>query len=258
MPKRGVCKLCLKDKDLQDSHMIPKALYKLALQPGYDPVAITTAVVTHTSRQIHDYVFCWDCEQRFRSKGEDYVLGLVPRNDRFPLLDRLQLVRVPVIVEGGAARYTTLRTEIDTRKLAYFALSVYWRAAVHQWRTIGPQTTSFQLPDDEKEPIRKYLHGEAGSPARAYVVATVCMDAISQGHVLSPYGVQNEAKSITYMFLSRGIFFRLMFDVSFRDICCVRSAGRFLFVDDSRVETIATLRHLTEDAKVAQNLKRKR
>jgi hypothetical protein len=257
MPKRGLCKLCLEEKDLQDSHMIPRALYKLARQAGFDPVVMTRALATHTSRQIHDFVLCWDCEQRFSQKGEDYVMTLVPRDNSFPLLNRLAFVRVPTMVSDRVARYATTATEIDTRKMAYFALSVFWRAAIHPWATLGVQSTSFELPAEEKEPIRKFLRGEAGFPAKAFIVTTVCLDEISQGFVLSPFGMQDKEKFITYTLLVRGLYFRLIFDASFRDLCCMRSAGRYLFVDDDTEETIDTLRHLRADAKVAQNLKRK-
>jgi len=255
MPKRGQCKLCLEEKDLQDSHMIPKALYKLARQPGFDPVVMTPGLATHTSRQIHDFAFCRECEQRFSRNGEDYVMKLVPRAHTFPLLERLQFVRTPISVSSGVATYVTTKTEIDTRIMAYFAMSVFWRAAVHRWATLGSQKTSFELPAEEMEPTRRFLLGGTGFPARAHIVTTVCLDEISQGHVLSPHGVQNEAKSTSRMLLVRGIYFRLMFDPSFREVCTVCSSGRFLFVDNCGQETFDTLNYLKEGAKVAKNLK---
>ncbi len=237
--------------------MIPRALYKLARQPGFDPVVMTPALAMHTSRQIRDFVFCRECEQRFSRNGEDYVMKLVLRNNSFPLLDRLVFVRVPKTVKNGVATYATTKTEIDTRTMAYFALSVFWRAAVHRWTTLGSQGTSFELPSEEMEPVRKFLLGELGFPARAHIVMTVCLDEISQGHVLSPYGLENEAKSISHMLLVRGIFFRLMFDPSFRDVCSVCSSGGLLFVENCAQETLGTLRQISKDAKVAQNLQRK-
>ncbi len=170
-------------------------------------------------------------------------------------------MRAPVILEGGAARYATVATEINTGAMAYFALSVMWRAAVHRWVTLGTQTTTFELPAERMEPIRKFLNGDAGFPAGTSVVVTVCLDEISQGQVFSPFGMENETKLITYVLLTRGIYFRVMFDSqrrsSFREICSIHSSGRFVFVEDCREETIRALKKLNEGATVARNLKRK-
>lgn len=261
MPKRGICKLCLNPGDLQESHMIPRALYKMAKEPGFDPVVMTRDVALHTSKQVQDYVFCWDCEQKFNDRGEKYVLGLVHKNGFFPLLNRLELVRVPTMLSKSVARYTTVGTEIDTRKMAYFALSVIWRSAVHEWKTIGLQKTTFELEDQQKESLRKFLYGCAGFPGNVYVLVSVCMDEVSQGHVLAPFTIVNEEEMRTHILLVRGICFRVMFDVPvrsrFQELCSVHSSGRFLFVDDCSKQTIEALRNLNENAKIAQNLRRK-
>ena len=59
--------------------------------------------------------------------------------------------RTHIVVSGE-------RIGIDADKVAYYALSVVWRAAVHRWKTIGQQTTSVVLGSEE-ENIRKYLIG---------------------------------------------------------------------------------------------------
>src|SRR5258708_37137574 len=100
--------------------MLPRALYKMARERGYDPVVMTQEVATHTSRQVRDYVFCWDCEQKFSRRGEAYVMRLVQRNGAFPLLDRLEFVRAPGILEGGAARDAAIATRIQRGGLALF------------------------------------------------------------------------------------------------------------------------------------------
>ena len=238
--------------------MIPRALYKLARQPGFDPVVMTPGLATHTSRQIRDFVFCWECEQRFSQKGEDYVMRLLPRNGSFPLLDRLEFVRIPISVTEGIATYATTKTEIDTRIIAYFALSVLGE----QRSTAGLHSANKRLRLNYR--LKRWNQCEGfwlvrqSFPARVNIVMTVSMDAVSQGHVLSPHGIVNEAKSISRLLLVRGIYFRLMFDPSFRQACAVRSSGRFVFVDNSAQETLDTLNYLKESAKIAQNLKRKR
>jgi hypothetical protein len=85
----GICKLCLHTKELQDSHLLGRAIYKLCRQEG-DPIVMTPDLVLSTSWQVRDYVFCRDCGQRFSREGEHYVSGMVCGNTRFELLDLLQ------------------------------------------------------------------------------------------------------------------------------------------------------------------------
>ena len=59
-----------------------------------------------SSYQITDYVFCGDCEHRLNVNGEQYVLGLVARqNLDFPLLDLLQAA-TPTVKHGHGETYS--------------------------------------------------------------------------------------------------------------------------------------------------------
>src|SRR5271167_4910830 len=92
--KFGKCKLCLLDKDLQESHLMPRALYRMARGSGgkgnQDPVVLRRTEQKSSSYQIKDHVFCWDCEQRLSKNGEEYVMNVVKKRDgKFPLLEML-------------------------------------------------------------------------------------------------------------------------------------------------------------------------
>ena len=66
----GTCKLCLQEKELQDSHLIGRGIYRLIRrEQGEDPIVMTPEIVLQTSRQVSDYVFCKDCEQKFSEGG---------------------------------------------------------------------------------------------------------------------------------------------------------------------------------------------
>src|SRR2546425_7684790 len=83
------CRLCLLSKDLQDSHFLSKALYKIARKRG-GSVVKTPELFIEISNQVHDYLLCRDCEQLFSKNGEDYVMPLVKQDERdFPLLKML-------------------------------------------------------------------------------------------------------------------------------------------------------------------------
>lgn len=87
----GKCKLCLEDKDLQDSHLIPASMYRIIRKSqGLDPVFMTAKRIGTSSRQITAHELCWDCEQLFRKNGEDYMSGQVFQGSEFPLLNRFK------------------------------------------------------------------------------------------------------------------------------------------------------------------------
>jgi hypothetical protein len=79
----GICKLCLLTKDLRDSHLLPRSLYKKSRGSGtkgnQDPLLVTKDAQKQSSYQITDYVFCVGCEHRLNVNGEQYVLGLVAK-----------------------------------------------------------------------------------------------------------------------------------------------------------------------------------
>jgi len=65
----GECRLCEKTRELRDSHLMPKALYKITRkaaeadkQPNSNPVVITPAVALQTTKQVSDYLLCDQCE----------------------------------------------------------------------------------------------------------------------------------------------------------------------------------------------------
>ena len=258
----GLCKLCLQEKELQDSHLIGRAIYRrIRKDEGEDPIVMTPDIVLQTSRQVSDYVFCKDCEDRFSKGGEKYVSGLAWRKDGFPLLDKIKLSlyneKATHIEVSGE------KTGIVTDKLAYYAVSVVWRAGVHVWKTIGQQTTSVVLPPADLEKMRRYLFGEAPLPDDVGVVVTVCTDLVSQMQCLFPTMLAQPTTYQDYWFLVRGIRFNVMVEigdskVDFSQVCCVRSPGRKVFVTDMRKNTLEAVRHFHTSAKIAQNLRAKK
>jgi hypothetical protein len=120
------------------SHMMPSALYAMSREHGSrisNPIMITRVTSVPTSRQIWAYLLGRKCEHRFNAGGEQYVMTLVHNGISFPLLERLN-VAFPLQESSTLAMYSGPAVGIDVRQLAYFALSVFWRASVYRWR--GP------------------------------------------------------------------------------------------------------------------------
>src|ERR1700731_2856628 len=91
----GVCALCLRTRELCDSHLVPKALYRVARaaenRSHPDPVLLTSKVRRQTSLQATQYLLCAECEKRFDQNGEGWVMRHCYRGrDRFRLRELLR------------------------------------------------------------------------------------------------------------------------------------------------------------------------
>lgn len=206
----GVCKLCLQQRELQDSHFIPRAVYKCLRTPkdkNPNPVVVGRRITCTTSRQMKDYVLCADCEERFNKNGETWMMRQLWNGQRFPLGDRLNVAlphytfeRAETLVFSGTA------VGIETAKLGYFALSVFWRAAVHAWKMPhGEKTRKINLGFAE-EPIRKFLLGQASFPKDVVLMVTVCTDKESKGSFYVPSQVFG-TPIVRFAFLALGVHF---------------------------------------------------
>jgi hypothetical protein len=188
----GICKLCLKRRNLRDSHLIPKAMFKYVrdanVRAGWknpDPIAIVKAVTSPTSKQVSHYVLCDKCEDRFNKNGENWMLKQVWKSTSFRLLDRLNVAH-PLLPFQGAVSFSGTSVGFDMDKLGYFALSVFWRASVRAWNLpFGGKTTKLNLGSAKRD-IRRFLVGKGAVPQDIALIVTVCTDQESKGVIMTP------------------------------------------------------------------------
>lgn len=237
----GQCPLCLQQRTLVDSHLAPKAMYKYAADPDEDggaPMVVTRGGRRRVTRQVKQYLLCSECDNRLNKYGENYALQQVWNGSRFPLLDRLNLA---LTVRGSADGevYSGLASGIDTEKLAYFALSVLWRAGVSEWRTSKGTTHRVDL-GSHQESLRAYLHGETGFPSEASVMATVCTDIYSRiFYMPSPAILRMSPPVPAFSFTALGVNFLIVLGpFAPEQICCVRSPKRLISKRDCSKKVI--------------------
>jgi len=135
--KKGKCKLCLLEKRLCRSHLIPRAVYALCRAqkaPNPNPMMVTHKLALQTSRQAQWPLLCFECEQLLREKGEDWVLPqLAQYGDIFPFGETLKASPY-LFIEPDVAAYAldghpTLRAD----DLVHFAMGIFWKGSVHSW-----------------------------------------------------------------------------------------------------------------------------
>ena len=207
----GTCKLCHKDDvDLQDSHLIAQTFYrKIRGSEGADnsPVAVSKDSARFTNKQIHDYVLCTECEQRF-GRAEDVVSRVCLQADgSFPLLKALvaqpRLGADPEIhvVSGRAA-------QIDVNLYVYFAASILWRAGVHAWPSISSKRVSISLGLYEGQ-LRLYLLNHASFPDDVAIGMFVALKADTTDLLINTPRIVNAKGYHHYEITIPGILFEV-------------------------------------------------
>src|SRR5438034_1097961 len=111
----GLCALCCQARDLRVSHLLPKALYRLARDRvpaegiGPDPLQITRETTIQTSAQITCRLLCDECEQRFSRNGEKVVIKECCRTKgEFILREKLR-AETPFLTQGTWACFSGSR-----------------------------------------------------------------------------------------------------------------------------------------------------
>jgi hypothetical protein len=217
------CPLCRREIEigqLRKSHFIPRALYHSGKS---DLQFATRSSSGKIKRHISDLLLCNACERRLDENGESEVLlHIAPKaGKRFPLHEKLRLA-LPREAFSDLQRFAGNDLGIDMDKFAYFALSMVWRAAVHDWEMPDGSILPRMAIGNFEPPIREYLLGEAFPPDTA-VIVVVCSDAEARKVWTTPT-VLVEADCLNFRFLLRGIFFRVMMGYrmwsSFREACC--------------------------------------
>lgn len=210
----GTCKLCLKTKELQQSHLLPAAAYKhlRGNEIGNEnPVFVSNAnsaskaSMVQTSEQIQDYVLCWDCEQILRSRGEDWVLRRLAVGEASPLYHALQHA-VPTDTRSDFTCSTLGNPEFDIGQIAHFALGVFFKMAAYEWR-IGRKLRKFEF-GPYLEQIRLYLLGEGPFPADASLIFCIHPPTTAPKRIVVPYEWE-KSECRTYGFIVIGLEFAL-------------------------------------------------
>jgi hypothetical protein len=229
-PVFGQCKLCLKHKQLCESHLIPKALYA----PGKKGIQYATRSQSGVNpEQMKAHLLCFDCEQRFNQLGEWEVLRwLAPKapKEQFPLHDRLR-VALPCGEIQGLSMYHGSDVGVDTEKFAYFTLSVAWRRSIHQWTNFdGTPLPPWNL-GAFGEQMRAFLAGEAGVPPNTAIMVIVCSDEYTRQVWTAP-STDVVYNCLGFEFIARGVYFRGLMGhhlrPDFHKVSCASPYGRIL------------------------------
>jgi hypothetical protein len=182
----GKCKMCLLQKMLVSSHLMPAALYDYCRKGEHSPIKVGGGFVTPTDRQTQDYLLCEDCEDILNRGGERWIADKLATWERtFPLYDLLTKVPPEFDEEGMVLYLGAKNPELKVDKLTHFALGLFWKASVHSWK--GDTTDPRIELGPYSEAIRKWLRAESGFPVNLYLVMVVEKPLRAQITMNDPY-----------------------------------------------------------------------
>lgn len=247
MTQTGTCALCLHTNvELQSSHYLPAGVYRLcktADTPGNSsPLLVTKGRVLQTDYQQRAFLLCSDCEQLFNKFGESWIFAngiqkqmatfppLTVDEKTFPFLARLQMLQPS---QSGFGVKVLTDGQVDTiarDTLAYFAVSMFWRAAVYPWTPL--RTYPVRL-GPYKEDFRRYLLRRSDFPMNAALTVTVREPGMIWKHTHNPISSRID-RAYVHKFVMPGFVFHLRVGKDLPDwvqeTCFVRGAGRPLIV----------------------------
>ncbi len=191
--RRGVCKLCLEEKDLIESHFVAKSIIRALREESEgnpDPVVTDRNIALQTSRQMKDELLCHECDNRFGQKGENWVQANMYTTEGFPIRDALGGAPPAYEIPEHAIYSVSDIPAIDMEQVGYFALSFFWRAAVHSWTTTGSASQLLELGPYEED-MRRYLLAEAAFPKDMVLLVAVWFRNTPPRFVITPVEYRN-------------------------------------------------------------------
>lgn len=234
-------------------------MYKYLRDPSRknpNPVITSREVTATTSKQMKDYLLCSDCEELFNNRGEREVLKWVWNGTEFPLGNRLALAHWHYPFRGFPA-FSGDAIGIDTEKFGYFALSVFWRAAVHKWEMPFGGTSSVVNLGTVQEPLRQYLHGDIPLPLELLIITTVCTDFISQRVFYAPSPVL-KLPGTSFSMVTLGLQFMVYVggDIPpiLRQGCCMRSTHHLIFQRDCSQKVVEAWAELMKTSRATRKI----
>lgn len=233
----GKCNLCLRDPiDLEDSHFLSAGIYRILRDDGDknpNPWQITGRGAVQTSRQMKAHLLCRDCEQRFSTQGENWVLRNCLKKDRsFPLATLLRSRTPDLSSDTTTTRvyYASAIPEINVAALSYFAASIFWRGSIHPWNDDGSVPVNL---GPFQEAFRQYLMGVHPFPKDAVLWVAVREGKEIDRLTYAPMGERRE-RVHTYKFPMPGFGFSLTVSknipANYRKHCFVHGQGNPIIV----------------------------
>ncbi len=160
----GLCKMCLQEKNLVSSHLVPRRVYEYCDREGHNPICLADDVLMASDRQWQHPLLCIECETVLNEGGEDWsVTRLATFEKTFPLYDLVSANPPAFSVDGANVFFVRDLPRVKIKALVHFGMGMFFKAAIHSWQkgTIEPRINL----EPHTEPLRLWLRGEGEFPS---------------------------------------------------------------------------------------------
>ena len=226
--------MCLEEKELVRSHLIPAAIYEYCRGTSASPARVGEGKVRLTDRQTQAYLLCFACEGVLNRGGEMWTNGkLATIEQSFPLYDLLMNSRKSFEDAKGGIYFAAANPNFDFEGLAHFAMGIFWKASVHSWRG-GEKAPLIEL-GSYSDPIRMWLLGETAFPKNTYLSVNLARPG---GILVSMHEPVRSTFTEWHTFLLQvpGTLFILhigkTIEADMRECCFYTNPGHPVFVSD--------------------------
>jgi hypothetical protein len=252
------CRLCYKDCEVMESHIVPKFIYNWIKNSGTGRLRQLRKFNTPMQDGIKAHLLCKECEAKF-SKGEKWFS---------------EYIFTPYINGSNAISYNN--------NLHYFIISLLWRVLVY-FKDDGNKYINKELLDEVEILWRNYLLNGDDSQVTSNCYMQMIPDNIKNTHKIKNYFnylfravdidiVENEVKCFVYAKIPRFIIIANIFglnEANFEGLKINTSNGtitnNFCITDPdiqkfiySRMLEIKNYNDLTENQKILVNSRTKK
>jgi hypothetical protein len=259
----GICRLCGTKGPLELSHLVPRGVYEIILSADPSqkaPIMMTDRITVMKHQQMKDYLLCTRCEGRFSEGGEKYVQTLMCKPTGFKLLERLKVAAPMSFSAEGVEGKVYAGTEIglDMDRLAYFAVSIFWRAGAHEWTSRLTRKANYSIDlGDSLNSIGAYLLGGTYPEGMALVI-TAATDFLSQGYAFMPaptVGLPVTAFGLLTCGIHFGLFLQRPLSPFYARLCSVSAPRRPIFARNLHDHTMHAAGRLYTLGTPAKNMR---
>lgn len=194
-PIRGICRLCLHEAELIDSHIIPKFFYKTLKA---EDVAFTVTTPDPLSPEMKEQkgltenLLCKKCDNVILQKNEDYLARNMYRFYE---------------IEGQNRRRSLMRG-FDYEKTKRAILSIFWRLSICSHSSVR----HIDFGSKHEERIRGILLNDESPIEREYpLLATIVnfSDGIQKDWIVPGDSLREEGNRV-YRLLLNGVLFNVL------------------------------------------------
>lgn len=218
MPKN--CALCLQERELKNSHIMPQGMYKAAGRAG-EPFEsdlihadLMRGTAVRTSKQLKQKLLCESCEDKFSRLGEDYFARTCFQGvGSFDLRGELHGLISDEIVSGRKMWLeSSAESVLNTSAIKYFVVSILWR---HSICSVGGHASHYKgmLGKKYEEQFRLYLVEEKSFPKNVQILSYVDDNAERASMISHPTCEKCSISGVsvkTHSFTVPGVRFRVL------------------------------------------------